>query len=149
MNKQYLSIKHGTLEEAYDIAKQIEEFDRLYPFAQFEDRIKNCTHLILIAYYKHKPIAFKIGYETASKELFYSWMGGVLKKYRKSGVAQQLMDVQEKWIKANNYQFVLVKTRYKHSGMIYLLRRNDYIELAKIPYEPDEETRLLFKKELN
>lgn len=149
MNKKYLHIDQGTLEEAYKIAKSIDAFDQLYPFAEFENRTKGVIHLILVAYYKNKPIAFKIGYETLPKKIFYSWMGGVLKKYRKSGIAQQLIDAQEKWLKKNNYERIMVKTRNKHVGMINLLRNNNYIEMAKIPYEPDEETRLLFEKELN
>jgi len=149
MNKKYLRIDQGTLEEAYEIAKSIKEFDRLYPFTEFENRIKDVTHLILIASYKNTPIAFKIGYETLPKKFFYSWIGGVLKKYRKSGVAQRLIEEQEKWVKENSYERIMVKTRNRHVGMINLLRSNNYIEMAKIPYEPDEETRLLFEKELN
>jgi len=148
MNKKYLRIDHGSLEEAYEIAKNIKEFDQLYPFTEFENRVKDVTHLILIAYYKNKPIAFKIGYETLPKKFFYSWMGGVTNKYRKSGIAKLLIDEQEKWAIENNYERIMVKTRNKHIGMINLLHSNNYIEMAKIPYEPDEETRLLFEKEL-
>ena len=149
MNYKYLRIEKGTIEEAYEVATKIAEFEQLYPKEEFEKRVKDVVHLVLIAYYKDKPIAFKIGYEKLPNKFFYSWMGGVLKKYRKAGIAQKLMDKQENWAKDNSYERIMVKTRNKHVGMINLLRCNNYIEMAKIPYEPDEETRLLYEKELN
>ena len=60
-------------------------------------------------------------------------MGGVLPKYRKLGVAQKLMDYQEQWVKKNNYERILVKTRKKHIAMIKLLEKNNYYEMGTIP----------------
>lgn len=147
MKTKYVQVKIGDLDEAIEIAKQIPEFDNLYANTEFEKRLKSIKHLILIAYYKNKPVGFKIGYETLPKKLFYSWMGGVLPKFRRVGIAQRLMDAQEEWVKKSNYKRILVKTRNKHSGMINLLKKNGYQELGKLPYEPEAETRILFEKE--
>lgn len=148
MNHRHLQIIEGTAEQAFTVAQQIEEFENLYRLSVFEDRLNLADHLILIATYKDKPIGFKIGYETPSKKHFYSWMGGVVRKYRKAGIAQLLLEQQENWVKEHNYISILVKTRNKHVGMMNLLNKNNYIEMAKILHEPDEETRLLYEKKL-
>ena len=149
MKSKHLHIETGKLKDAYEIALQIPEFESLYTLNEFEDRLEAATHLILIAYYKNKPVGFKIGYETLKNKNFYSWMGGVLPKYRKAGVAQLLLDFQEEWGIEKKYKRILVKTRKKHLSMINFLEKNNYDELGSLPYDPDEETRILFEKELN
>ena len=149
MKSKHLYIEIGNLNDAHRIALEIPEFNDLYTLNEFEDRLKTVTHLILVAYYKNKPVGFKIGYETLKNKHFYSWMGGVLPKYRKAGVAQLLLDFQEEWIIEKKYKRILVKTRKKHLSMINFLGKNGYYELGSLPNDPDEETRILFDKELN
>lgn len=148
MKSKYLTIKEGKLEDAINVAELIPEFDSLYPKSEFEERLTNNKSLILLAYYKSKPIGFKIGYETPSKKYFYSWLGGVLPKYRKSGVAQSLLNYQEDWSKQNKYERILVKTRKKHLAMIKFLEKNDYYQMGTLPYNPQEESRILYEKQL-
>ena len=148
MKKTYINIFDGNLNDAIKIAQQIPEFDSLYSKEKFENRLKDSKHLIIIAYYKDKPIGFKIGYETPSKRHFYSWMGGVLPKFRKLGVAQILLDYQEQWVRKNNYERILVKTRKKHIAMVKLLEKNNYFKMGTLPFEPMEESRILFEKKL-
>lgn len=148
MKSMHVKIESNDLTTAYNIAVQILEFENLYSIEEFEKRLNGTIHLILIAYYKNKPIGFKIGYETLADQHFYSWMGGILKKYRKSGVAQLLLDQQEEWVKNNGYKRILVKTRKKHVAMINFLKKNSYREMGYLPHNPDEETRYLFEKEL-
>lgn len=148
MKKTYINIFDGNLNDAIKIAQQIPEFDSLYSKELFENRLKDSKHLIIIAYYKDKPIGFKIGYETPSKRHFYSWMGGVVPKFRKLGVAQKLMDYQEQWVRKSNYERLLVKTRKKHLAMAKLLEKYNYCEIGVLPYKPKEETRILFEKKL-
>ena len=38
--------------------------------------------------------------------LFESWVGGVLPKARKQGIASQLARLQEAWCRANGFQFI-------------------------------------------
>jgi GNAT superfamily N-acetyltransferase len=148
MKKTYINILDGNLNDAINIAQQIPEFDKLYSKEKYGNRLKDSRYLIIIASYKDKPIGFKIGYETPSKKLFYSWMGGVLPKFRKLGVAQMLMDYQEQWAKNNNYERILVKTRKKYLAMVKLLEKNYYYEMGTLPFEPKEESRILFEKKL-
>ena len=148
MKNKYLTIEEGDLDKAFQVAGQIPEFENLYSRSVFEERVADKNSLILLAYYKDKPIGFKIGYETHSKQFFYSWMGGVISKYRKSGIAQSLIDYQENWARKNKYIRILVKTRNKHLAMIALLEKNDYYRLGTEPFEHNRNTRIIYEKKL-
>ncbi len=148
MKKYKLIIKEDCLEDALSIAQQIPEFEDLYPKSELDSRLQKVKHLILTAYLKEKPVGFKIGYETESKQNFYSWIGGVLPKYRKFSIAQNLMAYQEQWVKRHGYLRIIVKTRIKHMAMIQLLEKNDYVKMSTIPFNPEQETRILFEKKL-
>jgi len=148
MKKTQIKILEGDLTDALKVAEQIPEFENLYSNDEFEKRLKRVKHLIILAFYKTKPIGFKIGYETPSGKYFYNWMGGVLKKYRKSGIAQLLLNYQEEWAKKNKYERILLKTRKKHFAMIKLLEKNNYFQTGILPYDPENETRILYEKKL-
>ncbi len=148
IKKSKIIIKESLLDDALIISQQIPEFETSYPKGEYKNRLSGVKHLILTAYFKKKPIGFKIGYETESKQNFYSWMGGVLPKYRKLGVAQKLLYFQEQWVKKNGYQRILIKTRKKHNSMIQLLEKNNYLQIGIIPHNPEHETRILYEKKL-
>jgi len=148
MKKSELIIKENCLEDAILASQQIPEFEYAYPKSDYENRFKNVKHLILTTYVNNKPIGFKIGYETPTKQNFYSWMGGVLPKYRLLGIAEKLMEYQEQWAAQAGYLRILVKTRTKCKAMIKLLQKNGFIQMGIIPYCPDEETRILYEKKL-
>ena len=148
MKTKYLTIVEGNLDEALHVAHNITEFENLYSKSVFEERLASKNTLILLAYFNAKLIGFKIGYETPSKQYFYSWMGGVISKYRKSGTAQSLIDYQEDWARKNKYIRILVKTRNKHLAMIALLEKNNYYRLGTEPFEPNKNTRIIYEKKL-
>ncbi|MCJ7802622.1 MAG: GNAT family N-acetyltransferase [Candidatus Marinimicrobia bacterium] len=148
MKKSEIIIKENCLEDAILVSQQIPEFEDAYPKSEHENNFKNIQHLILTAYVNNKPIGFKIGYETRTKQHFYSWMGGVLSKYRQLGIAEKLMEYQEQWAAQTGYIRILVKTRTKCKAMIKLLQKHGYIQIGIIPQSPDEETRILYEKKL-
>lgn len=148
MKKSTIIIKEDCLDDAILVSQQISEFENAYPKSEYENRLNDVKHLILTAYLNKKPIGFKIGYETLTKKNFYSWMGGVLPKYRQLGVAEKLSDCQEQWAIKTGYQRILVKTRRKHTAMIKLLQKYGFLQIGIIPYNPDEETRILYEKKL-
>ena len=148
MKKPEILIKENCLEDAILVSQQIPEFEDTYPESEYENRFKNIKHLILTVYLNNKPIGFKIGYETPTKQHFYSWMGGVLPKYRQLGVAEKLMEYQEQWVAKTGYLRILLKTRSKYKAMIKLLQKHGYIQMGIIPYNPDKETRILYEKKL-
>ena len=146
MNKDIIKISENEINKAYEVAQQIPEFENLYAFTEFNNRLSDVKSLILTAYYKNWPVGFKIGYETPSKKIFYSWIGGVLSNYRKRGIANELADYQEKWVTNKDFKSIIVKTRKKHTSMIAMLDSRAYKKLAILPCSPDEETRLIYEK---
>ncbi len=148
MKNSKLIIKEGCLEDAILVSQQIPEFENTYPKSEYKNRLKDVKHLVLTAYLNSKPVGFKIGYATPTKQNFYSWMGGVLPKYRQLEIATKLFEFQERWIIRAGFQRILVKTRYKHIAMIKLLQKYGFIRIGIIPYDPNEETRVLYEKKL-
>lgn len=148
MKKSTIIIKEDRLEDAILVSQQIPEFENAYPKSEYENRLNDVQHLILTAYLSDKPVGFKIGYETPTKRNFYSWMGGVLPKYRQLGIAEKLSDCQEQWAIKTGYQRILVKTRRKHKAMIQFLLKQKFSLIGIIPYNPDEETKILYEKKL-
>lgn len=148
MKKSTIIIKEDCLDDAILVSQQISEFENAYPKSEYENRLNDVQHLILTAYLSEKPVGFKIGYETLTKKNFYSWMGGILPKYRQLRVAEKLSDCQEQWAIKTGYQRILVKTRRKHTAMIKLLQKYGFLQIGIIPYNPDEETRILYEKKL-
>ena len=148
MKKSTIIIKEDCLEDAILVSQQIPEFENTYPKIEYETRLKNIKHLIIAAYQNYKPVGFKIGYETETKQNFYSWMGGVLPKYRQLRIAEELMKYQEQWATKSGFLRILVKTRNKHKTMIHLLQKNNFTQIVIIPHSPNEETRILYEKKL-
>jgi len=148
MKKNEIIIKEDCIDDAINVSQQIPEFEDTYIKNEYESRLKNVKHLVLTAYIDNKPVGFKIGYETQSKQNFYSWMGGILPKYRQKGIAEKLYIYQENWVKQAGYKRILLKTRSKHKSMINFLQKHGFNQMEIIPHIPDEETRILFEKKL-
>lgn len=137
-------IKKGTIETVVQLSRQITEFSDPHETAEYERRINNTKHLILIAYDGSLPIGFKVGYEWES--YFYSWMGGVISAYRKKGVAQQLADEQESWAKQQNYPHITFKTRNRHRAMLLFAIKNGFQIIGFEKRQDIEENRILLRK---
>ncbi len=148
MKKSVIIIKEDCLDDAIIISQQIPEFEYNHPKKEYINRLNDIQHLVLTAYLNNKPVGFKIGYETPTKQNFYSWMGGVLPKYRQLEIAEKLMEYQEQWAAKKGYSRILVKTRHKHQAMIKFLGKHGFFQIGTIPHNPQEETRVLYDKKL-
>jgi predicted GNAT superfamily acetyltransferase len=148
MKNTEIIIKEDCIDDAINVSQKIPEFEDTYTKSEYESRLNNVKHLVLSAYIENKPVGFKIGYETQSKQNFYSWMGGVLPKYRQKGVAEKLMVHQKQWANKIGYQRILIKTLSKHIAMIKFLHKHGFIQMGIIPHNPDEETRIILEKKL-
>jgi ribosomal protein S18 acetylase RimI-like enzyme len=148
MKKYKIIIKEDYLEDAILVSQQIPELELCYTESEYKSRLKDINNLILTAYIKNKPVGFKIGYETSSKQYFYSWMGGVLAKYRRMSIAERLMEYQYQWANKSEYKGIIVKTRTKHTAMIKFLLKHQFMQIGVIPFCPDTETRILYEKKL-
>lgn len=142
-------IREGTADDAWAVAERIGEFggdaDR-YGQEVYASRLNTPSALVLIAWSGNERVGFKAGFDRYRDGSWYSWMGGVVAPWRGRGIAQQLLEYQERWIAAQGYDVLYVKTRNRHKRMISFLAFNDYDVLRVEEKSAIQETRILFCK---
>ncbi len=143
-----IHICEGSFQECVDLSSKIPEFNSPYKIEEYK---KRCTgkYLALIAEIDNQSVGFKIGYDRLNDGSFYSWMGGVLPKFRRMGVAYSLANFQEKWAAKNGFSSIVLKTRQKHDGMIAFSLNRGFIITEETQIVLDEGTRIWMEKSLN
>ena len=142
-----LVIREGSIAEVVKLAQQIPEFQSSYPPEEYQQRLSNVKHLILIALHEQQPVGFKVGYQS-SDHIFYSWMGGVLPQYRQQQVAWRLAQYQEKWAAENGYTHVRFKTRNYLKPMLIFGLKNGFHIIEVIPKASVKDYRIILEKPL-
>ncbi|MGB3179949.1 MAG: GNAT family N-acetyltransferase [Cyclobacteriaceae bacterium] len=151
-------VRPGTLEEVFRLIEHIPEFTGSYPAEEYELRLTDTPHLVLLAEWKDhirnegsaaegSLAGFKVGYEIEDG-LFYSWMGGVHKRYRRMGVAAMLADAQEKWATESGYHTVRLKTWNRHKGMLCFALLRGFNILSVEPFRRLDDYRIILEKSL-
>jgi len=143
-----INIREGSFQECVDLSSKIPEFNSPYKIEEYKKRCAG-EYLVLIAEIDNQLVGFKIGYDRFNDGSFYSWMGGVLPKFRRMGVAYSLANLQEKWATKNEFSSILLKTRQKHDRMIAFSLNRGFIITEETHITPDEETRIWMQKSLN
>ncbi len=143
-----IHVREGTFQECVDLSSKIPEFDSPYKIEEYKKRCAG-KYLALIAEIDNQSVGFKIGYDRLNDGSFYSWMGGVLPKFRRMGVAYSLANFQEKWAVENGFSSILLKTRQKHDEMIAFSFNRGFIITEETQITPAEETRIWMGKSLN
>jgi predicted adenylyl cyclase CyaB len=141
-----VSIKEGTIEQSVELSKLIPEFDDPYPKEEYEKHFSKTQYLILIAFYKNKPVGFKAGYEIDGA--FYSWMGGVLPNFRNKHIAKKLAEKQQEWTKQNGFTKIKLKTKNKHKAMLLFALSDGFIITGFEEKENMNESNIILEKEL-
>jgi len=141
-----ISIQKSDISTAVQLSKLIPEFINPNNEEVYKERLNNVPHLILVAYVNGKPAGFKVGYK--KENYFYSWMGGVLPKFRKLKIAKKLAEVQETWAKERGYKKIVFKTRNQHKGMLIFALKNGFNIIGFKEKENIEVNRILLEKEL-
>ncbi len=139
-------IRKGNIVTAVKLSQSIPEFQNPADVAVYEKRLSGVPHLILVAYYKDEPVAFKVGYER--EDYFYSWMGGVKPAYRGMKIATQLAHAQEQWAKNKGYKELVFKTRNQHKAMLIFALKNDFNIIGFTQKDEVLTNRILLKKVL-
>ncbi len=137
------SVNNGLLLRVIGQTPEFTEIDA----EQLAERLAQPDPLALIAFDGEEPVGYKIGYRRWTDGSWYSWLGAVLPEHRGRGIAQRLLTEQERWVAAQGYRSIRVKTRNRFIAMRILLARNGYelIELRRDGLaRPDY--RLLFEK---
>jgi predicted GNAT superfamily acetyltransferase len=143
-----IHIRVGAFQECVDLSSKIPEFNSPYKIEEYKKRCAR-ESLVLIAEIDNQLVGFKIGYDRFKNGSFYSWMGGVLPKFRRMGVAYSLANFQEKWAAENGFSSILLKTRQKHDEMIAFSLNRGFIITEETQIILDEETRIWMEKSLN
>ncbi len=113
----HFEIKECPINIIIPLLGRVPEFDPKRETSYYLDAVKGKKHLALIAVNADNDVlGFKTGYERDGG--FYSWLGAVFPKYRRSGIARALAEYQEMWAKRNGFSFVFFKTRNKFKGML-------------------------------
>ncbi|CAM4084116.1 GNAT family N-acetyltransferase [Vibrio neonatus] len=140
-------IREGSLVEALQVMSSISEFNKPESIETLRLRLNNKKSLILIAEECGVLLGFKIGY-AQDDDTFYSWLGGVNAEARGKGVAQLLLNEQQRWVKEAGYCWLTVKSQNQFAAMLRLLLRNGYWIEECEPYPNPLHNRLYFKKSL-
>lgn len=146
MEKSYI-IKPASLEELLLVDSQIPEFDGRNTLNKLQAKCAGVEHLALVAYIDNEPVAYKLVYALDSNT-FYSWLGAVAPKCRGQGVAQDLLNAQEAWVKANNYRTIKVKSMNRFPAMLSMLIKNGYAIASYEDRDSPQTSKILFTKDI-
>lgn len=139
----------GSLEECVQVVQQIKEFAHKETVESLSARLDGKVRsLVQVAQQGDNLLGFKIGYQL-DDNTFYSWFGGVSSLARNKGVAQQLLEIQEQWVREQGYRQLKVKSRNQFPSMLRLLLRNGYMIEKFVPKQPLEESRIHFVKQMS
>ena len=141
-------VREGTISEAVEISRQIPEFQDPYGAEEYEKRFADVQYLIAIAEVDGIPVGFKAGYNREDNQSFYSWMGAVLPKHRKSGLAKALADFQEEWARNHGFSSIKMKTRNRLKPMLHFALGNGFNIIRVDPNKDVEENRIWLEKRL-
>ena len=139
-------INQGDIDTVVQLSSAIPEFLNPHGPEEYHRRLDGVPHLILVAYVAEQPVGFKVGYERDG--FFYSWMGGILSKFRRNGIAKALADQQESWARANGYNSITFKTRNSHKGMLIFALKNGFDIVGFKEKETIATNRILLRKPL-
>lgn len=148
MSVNRVIVRKGSIEEVVRLSNEIPEFDNPHGKEVYEDRLKSKKHLIAIAEVEGELAGFKVGYDKFGNTSLYTWMGGVLPKFRKMGVAKALADFQEQYAIEEGFDSVILKTRNRHKNMLHFALKFGFEIIEVEPRVESSENRILLKKQL-
>jgi GNAT superfamily N-acetyltransferase len=136
-------IVEPSIDEIVAFTLCIPEFTRPPQREEYERRL-SAKHLRMAAIYDGIMVGCKVGYEI-DKDTFYSWIGAVLKDFRRTKIATHLADAQEIWARTEGYKRITLKTNDCFPYMISMSARRKYA-VAKTEYKDDKLWYLMEKQ---
>ena len=113
----------------------------------FMERISSKEDIVsIIAYINQVPVGFKIGYRY-NENTFYSWVGGVLPKYRKQGIAKRLAETQEIVVKEKGYTKLRTKSMNRFKPMLILNLKNGF-DIVQVYTNEKGQQKIVFEKKV-
>ena len=134
-------VRVGNLDEALQVLQGVNELGQGRMQAAYAQRLAGRHHLVLVAEQGGDLVGFKVGY-ALDRRRFYSWIGGIHPAHRRQGIAQALLETQQRWAAAQGYDSIEVKTSRAFPQMVALLERNAYQPQGEV------EGKLLYRRGL-
>jgi GNAT superfamily N-acetyltransferase len=103
--------------------------------------------LALIAHLEGNPVGYKVGYRYKPGR-YYSWTGGVLPDYRRSGVARRMQQWQHAWCRSRGYKNVQFNSFNKFKPMLLFGLSTGFLPIG-IDYRAEKEISIKFEKDLS
>jgi predicted GNAT superfamily acetyltransferase len=100
-----------------------------------------CT---VLAYHNNYLVGFKIGYPY-NETTFYSWIGGVLSKYRQLGIGAQLAQIQEDFTRNKGFKKLRTKSMNMYKAMMILNLKSGF-DITNIYTNTKGQTKIVFEK---
>jgi predicted GNAT superfamily acetyltransferase len=98
----------------------------------------------VLAYENDNLIGFKIGYPY-SEDTFYSWIGGIIPRFRQQGIATQLTILQEDFVRSKGFFKLRTKSMNQYKPMMVLNLKNGF-DITKIYTNSKGQTKIVFEK---
>ena len=141
-------IREASLAELLWVHERIPEFPGKASLDFYAERLKHRLFLALVAEKEGELLGFKVGYQTDTADVFYSWMGGVRPEFRKHGIADALAEFQETWAREKGFRSVYFKTRNRFPAMISFGLSRGFKVMEVIPKGGVEDYRVVMRKEI-
>lgn len=146
--KMQYQIRLASLDELLWVHERIPEFPGKASLDFYTERLRHRLNLALVAEKDGEILGFKVGYQSDTPDMFYSWMGGVLPKYRKHGIAHALAEHQENWAREKGFKSIFFKTRNRFPAMITFGLSRGFKIMEVIPKGGVEDYRVVMWKGL-
>lgn len=147
-NHPSFTIRMASPAELLWVHERIPEFPGKASLDFYADRLKHRLFLALVAEKEGELLGFKVGYQTDTADVFYSWMGGVRPEFRKHGIADALAEFQETWAQEKGFRSVYFKTRNRFPAMISFGLSRGFKVMEVIQKGGVEDYRVVMRKEL-
>jgi GNAT superfamily N-acetyltransferase len=145
---QNFVIREASPSELLWVHERIPEFPGKASLEFYTDRLKHRLFLALVAEREGELLGFKVGYQSDTADVFYSWMGGVRPEFRKQGIADALAAYQEDWAKAQGFRSIYFKTRNRFPAMISFGLKRGFKVMEVIPKGGVDDYRVVMCKGL-
>jgi GNAT superfamily N-acetyltransferase len=145
---QNFVIREASPSELLWVHERIPEFPGKASLEFYTDRLKHRLFLALVAEREGGLLGFKVGYQSDTADVFYSWMGGVRPEFRKQGIADALAAYQEDWAKAQGFRSIYFKTRNRFPAMISFGLKRGFKVMEVIPKGGVDDYRVVMCKGL-
>jgi ribosomal protein S18 acetylase RimI-like enzyme len=146
--EKIITIKEDPIEVAVGINATITEFDEAYDRAYFEDRCRDRTNLVLVAYVDGQPAGYMVSYDKDGDGSFYCWMAGVDPLFRRLGLLDRMMRYLYDWARERGYQKLTIKTRNNRREMLSYLVKAGFNFTEVQPQSSIGDNRIILEKEI-